>query len=85
VSGRMCKCKAFGVMVERGVIKEATHQVMSESTGKLRHIRYFFIGPKSIRRCVIFPYCPVCGGLVKVNRDFYADTDIFPPAAEAQS
>lgn len=78
-----CECEAFQHAVKIGAIKENTHQLLNSKTGKLTHVRYFFIGPKDVRRSVIFEFCPGCGKRVKVNHDFFNTPGLFKMEVDA--
>lgn len=70
-----CACDGFKHAVEIGAVKEGNHQVLDSKTGKLRHLSYYYIGPKDIRKSVIFQYCPACGKEVQRNHDFLAEAE----------
>lgn len=72
-----CSCEGFQHCLQIGAIKENTHQFLNRKTGVLTQVRYYYIGPKDVRRSVIFHYCPACGKPVKVNVDFYATPGLF--------
>ncbi|GGR16569.1 hypothetical protein [Deinococcus ruber] len=76
---KYCTCPGFQSLVDRNIIKYATHQILRKKTAELAQIAYYFIGPKNIREYVILRYCPACGKQIKVNAQFYADEGVFPP------
>ena len=80
-----CSCEGFQHAVKIGAVKEATHQVMNTKTGDLNRLHYYYIGPKDVRKALIFQYCPACGKQVRVNHEFLNNPLVFPVPAEANA
>lgn len=76
-------CAGFTYAVKVGIVKEKTHQFLNSKSGDLTRVRYYYMGPKDLRKCVIFEYCPSCGKRVKVNQDFLATPGLFVEEALA--